>query len=504
MKVNSIQNNLSIAQKQNSNKNYSTMSMLINNSKSDSVSFGSKFPDPIQEEEYQQERMKYPLLTRIFKGGNKAAASKVMEKAQKERIAIMTQHNVDQALIAASEQHLKEMKEAIEETKRAQAATDRANAEKDAAREATIFQQGKALEATQQLADERLKQAEKFENLLREQKEEAAASEARHQEFITKLQEAHERNDAKMIANFETQMTEERKRHEDIMKAIVDRMNNVSNTEKTLSKVGNIQNKEGFGKIAGYELEKNILVNQVGNTIVLEKEGKVSIVPNGILFHGPKGNGKSTFANAFAHQLECRCVKIEDLINNEKNMDNLRKEAEKAKEHFEKTGIRTILQIDEFEDFAPEGSKMTNSMKIFMDNVSKDYHCTVFATTNHPDKISDIVLRPGRFDVMVGLPPANKEDTAAILKHYVDDLADKDVNYKEIAEHIVSVQPEEAFSNAKIEAMIKKFIKTNSQTLQKITHADLVQIFKDAHPDIGKEAMEMFREHMKLIARIGV
>lgn len=502
MKVNSIQSNLSIVQKQKSNKNYSTTPMLINNSQSDSVSFGSKFSDPEAQSKYSQRRSQRSKGQRFFGIGRKEDANFVAEQMQNEKIAILTQHNVDQALIAASEQHLKEMQEAIEETKRAHAATERANAEKDAAREATIVQQGKALEATQQLADERLKQAEKYERLLREQKEEAAASEARHQEFITELQKAHEKNDAEMIEHFGIQMAEERKRHEEIMNAILDRMNNVSNTEKILSGIGNTKNKEGFGKIAGYDLEKNILVNQVGNSIVLERKGETSIVPNGILFHGPKGNGKSTFAEAFAGQLGCKLIKITNFLEDKENLKHLRNEAQKAQEHFEKTGIRSILLIDEIEKFAPVGSDITEPMKQFMDHVSENYHCTVFATTNHPDEIDDILLRYKRFDIKVGLSPANKSDAAAILEHYTKDLADKSVDYNEIAEHIVKVQPDEAFSNAKIEGLIDKFKKSNSKTLQKITHADLVQIFKDAYPDIGKEAMNMFRKHIDLVAHL--
>lgn len=79
----------------------------------------------------------------------------------------------------------------------------------------------------------------------------------------------------------------------------------VRNVEEIFRKMNEVNENKGFGRIAGYDKEKNILMQMVGSPIVLEKDGQHADVPNGILFFGPKGNGKTVFAESFAQQLDC-------------------------------------------------------------------------------------------------------------------------------------------------------------------------------------------------------
>lgn len=59
-------------------------------------------------------------------------------------------------------------------------------------------------------------------------------------------------------------------------------------------------------------------------------------------------------------------------------------------------------------------SKTIAPLKNIMDNLSKKYHCTIFATVNSIEEIDEKLLRNGRFDLKIGLPPANKK----MPKHY--------------------------------------------------------------------------------------
>lgn len=502
MKVNSIKNNLSITQKQKNSKDYSTTSRLMINSKADSVSFGTKFPDPQDQKKFNETRSQRPGVQRFFRIGIKEDINKVVDQSQREKLALMTQVNVDKALLEASAKHLEEMKDVIKQRDEANEAKIKAMEETRQAQEATIFHQGKAVEAANQLAETQKALAAKYESLYEEQKQLVTDMEIKNKEREERMEEAIRQGNEQRIKDIENERLKWQEFYEKQMADIINRKGPLDRMQKNMEEMENMQKKDGFGKIAGYESQKKDLMNLVGNPILYEKNGETVSVPNGILFHGPKGNGKTTFAEAFAGQLGCNLIKITNFLDDKENLKHLRNEAQKAQEHFEKTGIRTILQIDEIEKFVPKGSDITEPMKSFMDNASKDFHCTVFATTNHPDEIDDILFRYKRFDVRVGLPPANKQNVIEILKHYTLKLADKDVKYDELAEQIVKVQPDEAFSNAKIEGLVGKFIKTNVKTLEKITHADLLQVIKEAHPDIGKEAMAMFREHIDLVARL--
>ena len=107
-------------------------------------------------------------------------------------------------------------------------------------------------------------------------------------------------------------------------------------------------NTRGFDRIAGYEKEKNILQKYFINGILKEKNGEKVDIPNAVLFFGPTGNGKTTFARAFAAETGCKLEmgRATDFIK------MIEEKLQKAKERFERTGIRTILFVDEFDNEA--------------------------------------------------------------------------------------------------------------------------------------------------------
>ena len=279
-------------------------------------------------------------------------------------------------------------------------------------------------------------------------------------------------------------------------------------------KMHKTNSQKGFGSVAGYQKEKDVLLTHIGNSIIAERSGQPADVPNGILFYGPKGNGKSLFAKAFAEQLDCHNTKIELDVDDMTNWKNLQIAAQKAQENFEKDGKRTIIRIEEFEAFAPQGAdKLIAALKSFMDDVSEKYHATIFATTNFPEKIDDKLIRSGRF-VKVPLAPANKENVIEILKHYGKDYADESVNFEELAEEIVKVQPEAAFSNAKIKAIIRSLVEgqvgpenTNNSFVFanfvkkgcKISQRDIMENIKKMGADISKAALDKFLEQIKYV-----
>ena len=65
---------------------------------------------------------------------------------------------------------------------------------------------------------------------------------------------------------------------------------------------------KGFDSIAGYEKEKFILTDSFINLLPLEAAGQDVEFPNSILFFGPIGNGKTSFAKAFANSANCNFV----------------------------------------------------------------------------------------------------------------------------------------------------------------------------------------------------
>ncbi len=136
-----------------------------------------------------------------------------------------------------------------------------------------------------------------------------------------------------------------------------------------------------------------------------------------------------------------------------KNWKNLNAVIEQAKKRFTKDRTRTIILINEFDDFAPNGSRIIGSMKDLMDTLSKNLSLYNICDYQLPERIDKILLRDGRF-YKAGLPPADKANAEAVLKHYAEDFAGNDVKYDELAEEVVKTQPNTAYSNARIRASV--------------------------------------------------
>ena len=359
-----------------------------------------------------------------------------------------------------------------------------------------------------------MQQVENFANIMKEVQAMSAESNRLQNELFKELLAARESNNKSLQEELEKMKEELRKEYEEKYKEKTEGTKQAQYVYEMYEKMHNTNSKEGFGSIAGYKKEKESLLKQIGNSIIAERSGQPADVPSGILFYGPKGNGKSLFSKAFAEQLDCHNTKIELDIDETTNWKNLKIAAQKAQENFEKDGKRTIIRIEEFDAFAPQKSKIVATLKSFMDDVSQKYHATIFATTNYPEKIDDVLLRSGRFNVKMAIAPADKFNVIEILKHYSKDFVDESVNYEELAEEIVKVQPEAAFSNAKIRTIIQDLVrsklgpeKSNSSSVFadfinkgcKINHKEIMENIKKLGADISKTAIDRFLEQIKYV-----
>ena len=367
----------------------------------------------------------------------------------------------------------------------------------DAHKETGLYQ-SQAEEAQTALNKGKAAASERYEQLVKEQRKLAENHKAMFNTLSDQMEKAKQEGNAKLQESIKKQMNEMQKAQKSEMDELLKDIHKVSQVVEIFEKMANKSNAEGFGRIAGYKEQIDILLDHFGAPIALEKMGNNVEVPNGILFFGPKGNGKTTFAEAFASHMDCNLVKIQPELDAETNWDNLEKVAKTAEERFKKDRTRTLILINEFDVFAPKGSKIAGVLKDFMDDCSKKYHCTLFATTNYPENVDNIL---GSF-YRAGLPPANKDNASAILKHYAEDFADKGINYDELAEHIVKVQPNAAFSNARIKAVVTSLTEVAENQGRKLKKSDLYQSIINKGPDIKKEALELFNRQLEYVKHL--
>jgi transitional endoplasmic reticulum ATPase len=159
--------------------------------------------------------------------------------------------------------------------------------------------------------------------------------------------------------------------------------------------------------------------------------------PKGILLYGPPGTGKTLMAKAAAHESEANFISIKgpELLSkwvgeSEKGVREVFRKARQA--------APCIVFFDEIDAIAPTrglGSdshvteRVISQLLTEMDGLEVLSNVIIIAATNRPDIIDAALLRPGRFDRLLYVPPPDKEARMQILKIHTSKkpLAD-DVN----------------------------------------------------------------------------
>lgn len=164
--------------------------------------------------------------------------------------------------------------------------------------------------------------------------------------------------------------------------------------------------------------------------------------PKGILLHGPPGTGKTLLARALANKIEVNFISV-------KGAELLSKyvgESERAvREVFAKARQVSpcIVFFDEIDALCPRRSegnttrvseRVVSQMLSEMDGVEELPDVCVLAATNRPDMIDPALLRPGRFDLALEIPPPSGKETLEIIKiHTRKKPLASDVRIREIA-----------------------------------------------------------------------
>lgn len=150
-----------------------------------------------------------------------------------------------------------------------------------------------------------------------------------------------------------------------------------------------------------------------------------AIPPKGILLYGPPGTGKTLMAKAAAHESEANFISIKgpELLSkwvgeSEKGVREVFRKARQA--------APCIVFFDEIDAIAPTRGGMGGDSHVTervisqllteLDGLEVLSNVIIIAATNRPDIIDAALLRPGRFDRLLYVPPPEKESRIKIFK----------------------------------------------------------------------------------------
>ena len=166
--------------------------------------------------------------------------------------------------------------------------------------------------------------------------------------------------------------------------------------------------------------------------------------PKGILLYGPPGTGKTLMAKAAANESEANFISIKgpELLSkwvgeSEKGVREVFRKARQA--------APCIIFFDELDAIAPTRGgdhgdshvteRVISQFLTEMDGLEILTNVVVIGATNRPDIIDPALLRPGRFDRILYVPPPDRESRLQIIKiHTKKKPLAEDVNFEDLAD----------------------------------------------------------------------
>jgi transitional endoplasmic reticulum ATPase len=236
---------------------------------------------------------------------------------------------------------------------------------------------------------------------------------------------------------------------------------------------------------------------------------RIGIQPSqGILLFGPPGTGKTMLSKAVATESKANFISVKGSeILSKWFGESERKIAEIFKKA--KQASPCIVFFDEIDAIAPmRGSaageprvveRMVNTLLSEMDGLEELRGVIVIGATNRPDLMDIALLRPGRFDEVVLVPPPDEKARLDILKVHVRDMAlDKDVNLKEIAKKTKD------YSGADIDALCRKagmIALHENIEIAKVSGRHFETAFKKINPSTTSETKKYYEEIARRLGR---
>lgn len=184
--------------------------------------------------------------------------------------------------------------------------------------------------------------------------------------------------------------------------------------------------------IGGLDNIKKILIESVEKPIKDADSFKRMGIkpPRGILLYGAPGTGKTLLAKAIATESQANFISIKG----PEIMSKWVGESEKAiRQIFKKAkqAAPCIIFLDEIDSIAPKRGlysdsgateRVVNQLLTSIDGMESLNEIVIIGATNRPDILDNALLRPGRFDRLIYVPPPDEKTRLQILKVHTRDM----------------------------------------------------------------------------------
>src|SRR3989338_5276128 len=181
--------------------------------------------------------------------------------------------------------------------------------------------------------------------------------------------------------------------------------------------------------VAGLDDVRTMLLESIEIPLLHEDLMKeMDVKPSkGLLLFGPPGCGKTMIVKAAANELNANFLTISGA---ELMKSKSRSAAAFVKETFNRAreSAPALVFIDEIEALAPNRSEYTGGILTELlqelDGVKELKNVMLIGATNKPSALDPAILRPGRFDKIIYVPPPDAEARKQIFSNNLAKLLD--------------------------------------------------------------------------------
>jgi transitional endoplasmic reticulum ATPase len=231
--------------------------------------------------------------------------------------------------------------------------------------------------------------------------------------------------------------------------------------------------------------------------------------PKGILLYGPPGCGKTLLAKAVATESEANFITIKGPEVFSKWVG----ESEKAiREVFRKARFAapTVIFFDEVDSLVPRrGSgfgdsgvtqRVISQLLTEMDGILALEDIVIIAATNRPDIVDSAILRPGRIDRLLYVPPPDAASRLKIFEIYTKNMPlSKEVDLK----HLATITKN--YSGADVEALCREaamYALRRDLNSKEVISKDFEEAVKKIGPSLSPEMEKWYKSFIQSIREV--